>query len=594
MTLAAARKLRSGFVRFATFDALALLFALALIWDNPLPWNKDEAHILPLALAKGACLGMLSALAAQLAVERRKWPTTIARLIPALCGVAMAALGTLFWYHVRETSIRFTCWYMLYWGSLVSIGALAAAQLFDRRNAWTVFGRVFLSAVFVCLITLAVNLGLTLCVEAYKGLIAQVSNDLLEDVTILTWCAMAPTFMAALLPKDNEPTEQPKAFNVLFWFLLPIGIVLLAILYAYIAKIVVTWSMPSGKMNWFASWALAAYLFFWLSLRGSRIRFFAFVARWGWVALIPVVATQIVGIAIRYNAYGLTTSRMAGMATLAVGVYALGLAAFDRSARSALVLLAALGILLTMSPFNIVDVPMRQQSARLRSALERAGCLADGSLTVPEKPDIHDEDAKVIAGAWEYLTKDELSRQKDDDNKPPLRQGVWQWHGNAFARSVAESTLKLTGKKRPDLVGLLNINMEKVKGKMHRTTNIFRLDNYTGPVDISGFKTMEEKAEKSSGLYYEGGKYFISLAKDLKADRHDVTAHVKRLMENSGANANYTDGRYHPHTLKAADAVWELTPKLSIAISRISLQHPPERQTPDLGKYNIDYYILRR
>ena len=146
--------------------------------------------------------------------------------------------------------------------------------------------------------------------------------------------------------------------------------------------------MPSGKMNWFASWAIAGYLFFWLSLRASRVRFFAFVARWGWAALIPVVVTQIVGIVIRYQAHGLTTPRMAGMVTLAIGIYALVLAALDRDAKSIFTVTAVAGIVFTVTPLNIVDIPMREQTARLRRMLARNGCLgSDGKLVVPEKPE---------------------------------------------------------------------------------------------------------------------------------------------------------------------------------------------------------------
>ena len=285
--------LRGGFVRFAPFNVLAMIWAACLIWGNHVPSREAAAHRIPVSFAAGACWGMLFAFATRLAVERRACRTTLTHALPAITGAIMAALGAWFWYHVPQMDVGYSFWEMVYFGSAVSVASFAVAQLFGKRNAWTVFGRVLLAAVFVGLVSFAVFLGSILCIAA-DGLIAKVSRTVWGDMAILIWCFLAPVFMAAMLPKDNEPTEHPKAFTVLFWFLVPIGMALLAILYAYIAKIVFTWSMPSGTMNWFASCAVGGYLFLWLSLRCSRVRFFAFLARWGWAALLPVVTTQIV------------------------------------------------------------------------------------------------------------------------------------------------------------------------------------------------------------------------------------------------------------------------------------------------------------
>ena len=90
--------------------------------------------------------------------------------------------------------------------------------------------------------------------------------------------------------------SSDRATAFLFWLLLPAALLLLAILYVYLGKIVVTGSMPSGKLNWFGSVALASYVFFWLSLRGSSNRFFRLFARWGWTLRYAGMAALTVGI----------------------------------------------------------------------------------------------------------------------------------------------------------------------------------------------------------------------------------------------------------------------------------------------------------
>ena len=580
--------LRGGFVRFAPFNILIAIFAISLIWCGHVtsieiesPSIEIEPHRLPLSLAAGACWGALFALAARLAVERCACRSVLANTLPAVVGVITAVIGASLWCRLFDSHEGCPLWVMFYFGSIVSIVSFAAAQLFGKRNAWTVFGRIFLAAVFVGLVTFTVHLGSIFCIAAYDELIAKVGYSIWRDISILIWCALAPVFMAATLPKDNEPTEHPKAFTVLFWFLVPIGMVLLAILYAYIAKIVIAWSMPSGTMNWFASCAVGGYLFLWLSLRCSRVRLFAFLARWGWIALLPVVATQVVGIAIRYNAYGLTALRMTGMATLAVGIYALALAALDRPARSAFIVLAAAGLILTVSPFNILDVPIMQQSARLRSALERAGCFVDGRFIVPEKPNIAEKDAKIIVGAWQYLTERgwtdfDCSRRGSGADSLRVRKGIW--NGNTFTRELAETVRTLSGHNHQDLPGLLKIDPAKFTDRRHisidsMTTDEFRLERDSGAVDISGYAKFEI-ADPVFG--YENGRYFVSLPQSALTNRIDVTAHVEKILGNSGSADNTEYGNYHIHTLRAEDAVWELAPDTAFLVRSLTLHHPQE------------------
>ena len=588
--------LRGGFVRFAPFNIFAFIGAICIIWYNHAPPCEDGTIGFTGSVVAGTCWGMFFSLATRLAVERRECRSALTNELPAVVGVAMAVLGACFWHHMQETSGRYTLWAMLYSGGFVSVASFAVAQMFGKRNAWTVFGRLFLVVVFALLVSMVAFLGSMLCIAAYDVLIADVSGIVYGDVAILVWCAMNPVFMAAMLPKYDEPTEHPRAFTVLFWFIVPIGIALLAILYAYIAKIVFAWSMPSGTMNWFASCALAGYLFLWLSLRGSRVRFFASLARWGWAALLPVIATQIVGIAIRYNAYGLTTSRMAGMVALAIGIYALALAALDRSGRSAFIVLAVAALVLTVSPFNILDVPIHQQSARLRAALERTGCFVDGRFTVPEKPNVSEEDAKIIDGAWQYLTEgDRLAFVSVIEGGKPdplhLRQGVW--NRNEFTRDIAESVQKLSGQKQPDLPGLLKIKPAKVDERIwtlpdSRTTNLFILGKGSGALDISGYA----KFETVSPLFdYENGRYFVALSQSAPGDRIDVTAHVKKLLANSGAAVGNSDGEDHQYILRAEDAVWKLTPDLAFLVTNLTLYDLPEGRRTGLS---LRGYILRK
>ena len=175
--------LRRGFVRFAPFNAGAVLLAVFLIWRNHIPWKEREtARLIPISLACGVCWGMLAALAARLALERRSAKPRLLSMLPAVGGLLAAVAGAWFWYHVRDGHVFHHLWRMIYFGGITALASSAVANLFGARNRLTLFGQVFQSAVFVGMISLVTMLGGFLCVEAYRELIFRVSYDFMSDV----------------------------------------------------------------------------------------------------------------------------------------------------------------------------------------------------------------------------------------------------------------------------------------------------------------------------------------------------------------------------------------------------------------------------
>lgn len=592
-------RLRHGVARFAPFNVGAVLLAGTLVWHNHIPWEHREADgLLPLSLAYGICWGMLAALVARLFMERKAVRSSFANFVPVLVGVAASIAGAWFWFHVREGHPFGQAWQMLYFGGITTLASAAAYLLFGKQNGKTLWGQLLQSAVLVCMVSFVVMLGALLCVVAYSDLIAKVPDALFEDVMLVVWCAVAPVFMAATLPKDDTPTEQSRWYDILFWFATPLGLALLAVLYAYIAKIVIRWEMPSGKMNWFASCALAGYLFLWLSLRESRVRVFSFLARWGWASLVPVVATQIVGVVIRHQAHGLTTPRMAGMVTLAIGLYALVLAALDRDARSIFAVTAVAGIVSTVSPLNIVDIPLCEQESRLHKVLERNGCLApDGRLSVPETVKIPLPDARTLVGASKYLAG-VYAFNGLRTNALPVRAGVWYRSG--LIRSVLGDTFA----KRRDwnLPALLKIDENKLVklDESKRTTGHDFLLGEREELDIRGFTAMRRMetyrlaCERGTGRYRIRIEGILPSGNDSAAGTsYDVTGFIDRIVKESGAKLKWRNGNYdNRYRLSPECAIWRLSDDVSLAVIDLRITIPSLH--PDSPRGNVKAVLLLR
>jgi hypothetical protein len=192
-------------------------------------------------------------------------------------------------------------------------------------------------------------------------------------------------------------------------------LLLILILCAYLGKVLVTFTFPSGRINWFASFASLFFVFFVFSLRQYRLenKFAAIFVKYGGYALMPIIAVQFMAINIRLTNYGLTTLRYISMVLngIAFVFAAVSLIKDGRFIKYMLLVLAAAALVLTLTPLNIFDIPANDQAARLTATLERNGMLADGVI-IP-KSDIPEEDKLAITSAYEYLHYDHAGEQHD-------------------------------------------------------------------------------------------------------------------------------------------------------------------------------------
>ena len=528
----------------------------------------------------GIFWGALAGVFARLVCEWRG--ISKGNLVSGIVTVVVGLLGEGVWFAIGETSL----WIMLYSGVIVALLASCMAVLYTYADGTKLFSRLSFNALGVCGSTLIFAGSLMLCLMAFDGLVLSISDRVFVDVWCVVCMVMVPMGFLSFLPgKDRNETDTPdRATEFLFWLLLPASLLLLGILYLYLGKILVTWSLPSGRLNWFGSISLAAYVFFWLSLRGSARKFFRLFARWGWALLLPVLVAQIVGIVVRYQAYGLSTPRFAGMITLAFGVYALVLAALDRPPRSLFVVIAVSGLVFTVTPLNIIDVPLRNQEGRLRAALERNGLLKDGALNLSPDIQLSDTDIKTIAGAWGYLVPEVI------DVESFLGPMEWQWRPVWHRMSLTKDLRKKVEAARRsrelrtfDLLDLLGVDEDRrvratgefrekdvadpwrtVTACVQGDSRVFPISGYTDLMMVGpyGSQLLRLPCRKSEGRWWLDDVPVPDGDTKLK---FDVTDHVVRLFDSLGWNGVIADGL--DLKIKPADTIWEIRPGMALIFS---------------------------
>ena len=568
-----ANRICSGLNRFLPFNVGAFLLTAFIIWNNHIPFGEQsiDERVLPVSLACGTCWAMLLALALRLFLEKRKARDLLLNTLPGAGGLALGATGSMMFLWLQNNQLFLDrVWLMLFCGGISALSSAVIYCLYGKNNRLTIFGQLIESAALVSMVSVAATLGACLCLAAYDSLIGDMLNETYENMLIVIWCGIAPVFMAACLPVEDKATERPKWYNILFMVLLPLGILLAAILLCYIVKITISGKMPSGEMNWYASFAVAGYIFFWLSLRGSRIRFFALAARWGWIALLPIVATQIIGIVVRYQAYGLTTPRMAGMATLAIGIYTLVLAALNRDAKSLFIVCAVAGMVLTISPVNIVDIPLRNQEMRLRRILTKNGCIdKNGKLAAPAGLSLSEADAKAIVGSLKYLADIPEYRRIDDSSFDARRSGIW--HEANFAHSILPGPSAIEGKYR-DILKLLNINESALGSHSSRYFNLCAEPDGAERFDIREFSGIAGGYRTYSIRFHkEQKRYWIEEDKYGEQQKHDVTEHVNKIIAEKKIGAWNTDQTHIELRPASKLLLWNLSETNTLAVLNLDL-----------------------
>ena len=265
--------------------------------------------------------------------------------------------------------------------------AFLALFLLERTNKAPGLPALLFAAAFSIVTSILLSLGLILCVAAFWALIVTDADGWLPETTYLFSGLIAyggwglAAFLGAL-PSANARYQFPAATQKLLLYLFfPVYLLLLIVLYLYVGKIIGVGEMPVGTMNWYASFALLGFAFFFGTLAAQeRLPLFSRFLKWGLLLFLPILAVQLYGVYLRYEAYGLTTLRYTSMICTFCGIYALAVAFLRRKPQQVYLCAAILALIFSLTPLNVVDVPLRSQEARLSQLLTEHNLIQDGQI----------------------------------------------------------------------------------------------------------------------------------------------------------------------------------------------------------------------
>lgn len=364
-------------------------------------------------------------------------------------------------------------------GSAGAAGALAVCFL-TARHGEAVFSRIFAAAWKALGLSLLLTASLFVCLFAADELLFDIRGEWYSAAAEFAFCLVGLPFFFSWLPEERA--GPPHLLSALFRrVLFPVYLILLAILYGYIGKILLSGVMPVGQMNWFASLAVLGYALFYFLLPDETWRGMRLFQRFGGPLLLPVVAAQLVGVWIRVDAYGLTEARYASLLCTVFGLVVMGFGFFRRGRGMLFLLAAAVLAAASMGPFAVWEVPLRDQVYRAQTVMARYGMMREGEIVRGEALPKEERD-RLLSAYW-YIRRDAAD------------SGTY-----SFAKQIAASPV-----------------IRELAEEAAREKEEVRSLAEEGPVSVAGydrfyvFRSTDDGVIRAAGLSYDAGPQLEAL-----------------------------------------------------------------------------------
>ncbi|MEJ2636432.1 MAG: DUF4153 domain-containing protein [Calditrichia bacterium] len=317
------------------------------------------------------------------------------------------------------------------------------------------------------------------------------------------------SFLAGI-PKNldqlEESTNYPKGIKIFAQYILfPLVLVYLIILYAYLAKILISWNWPQGWVGRLILGFSTTGIFSLLLLHPIRDReenrWIKSTSRWFYVVMIPLVIMLLLALWRRISEYGITEGRYIGVA---LGLWLGGIVIYfllssTKSIKTIPISLCVLALIISFGPWGAFRVSEKSQVHRLQEFLIKNKILVNNQIQKTSTA-IPRDDSRQISSILSYL----YDIHGYDRIQPWFRESL-----------KADSLGERLQSKEPALVAQL-MSIEYIRGWHSGAGNDIQLSSDQGAViDVQGYDRMLRRQYVS---IEQNKKFFSDLAFSYRVD----------------------------------------------------------------------------
>lgn len=236
-------------------------------------------------------------------------------------------------------------------------------------------------------------------------------------ILILCNVLLAMMLFLGLLPKgeakhDRQPLARSFLNTAAHYLFLPLTGAYLLVLYIYAAKILVSWELPNGWVSWLVTVLMMGCIAIEFSIYPTRMalcgKWDERIARWLPMLVLPLLALMSVGIARRFNDYGITINRLY-LAAFNGWCYLVCIGLFANRARRINwipISFALIFLLTSVLPINFTSITrrtLRHNIEELTAQVDKDKLPFSNHLYEEWLETLHEEKAKEVNGKLEYM-----------------------------------------------------------------------------------------------------------------------------------------------------------------------------------------------
>ena len=227
-------------------------------------------------------------------------------------------------------------------------------------------------------------------------------------MSVIIFCAGVPTDINEL----ESSTDLPKGLRIFVQFILiPLVVLYLLILYAYMGKIIIQWSLPQGWVTIlimvFSVLGMLAMLLVYPYQHQKENGWVKWYTKGYYVALLPLLILQYVAIFTRIGDYGFTAPRWA---VLAITVWLTWITLYNVFFKGRNIVLIPLTLFITaflflLGPLSHKSISISSQTAKINRLLTELNLVKNGKLLVYKDNPKTDSLMGELYSATRYLNR---------------------------------------------------------------------------------------------------------------------------------------------------------------------------------------------
>ncbi|GGH54198.1 hypothetical protein GCM10007423_60480 [Dyadobacter endophyticus] len=401
-------------LRYKEVALIALIKTIIFIMLVEMPHEESAVRNQLTQLSFIATLALPLILAIRLSGERHNWKPYVQ---PALIASTVLVLAVYYWLMDKTLNQSGAYRFFIFLAGahlLVSYAPFIGTN--DKDGFWQFNKTLFIQFLNATLYSATLYVGLLIAVETVKYLFGIESRFFIEiDLFLIVSCFFHTIFFLSKIPKPDEVhSDYPHGLKVFTQYvLLPLEVVYLVILYAYVGKIVTQWQLPQGRVAYlvlaFSVAGIFALLLLYPLRQNTEERWLKIFGRRYYLALLPLIVLLFTGIFRRIDDYGVTENRYI-VAVLALWLSAItfySLSGKRDDIRWIPISLSVLCLLLPIGPWNIFLVSRDSQLKQFEHILSKNQML-DASRHLAQKKTVTVEDRQQLMSIIRFFRDREL------------------------------------------------------------------------------------------------------------------------------------------------------------------------------------------